>query len=116
MSIDNEATPPPAIVELAQSIEFGTASWYGESHRGKRMANGELFNPDDPTTCASWYYPFGTKLRVTSKTTGASVEVIVRDRGPAKHLVRIIDLSKAAFAKIRSPKFGLDSVVVEVIK
>lgn len=94
----------------------GVASWYGEKHRGKRMANGEKFNPDDPTTCASWHHPLGTKLRVTSQNTGASVDVVVRDRGPSKRLNRLIDLSKAAFEKIYPTHFGLDDVMVEVVK
>lgn len=94
----------------------GQASWYGEKHRGRKMANGEPFNPDDPTTCACWHFPLGTRLRVTSQNTGASVDVVVRDRGPAKRLHRLIDLSKAAFTKIYPPEFGLDDVVVEVLK
>src|SRR5262245_5419101 len=42
----------------------GLASWYGEDHRGRLMANGKRFNPDR-LTAASWFYPLGTKVRVT---------------------------------------------------
>src|SRR6516162_1226131 len=42
----------------------GLASWYGEEHRGKLMANGKRFDPDK-LTAASWFYPLGTKVRVT---------------------------------------------------
>src|SRR5205807_6904108 len=42
----------------------GLASWYGEELRGKPMANGGKFNPDN-FTAASWYYPLGTQVLVT---------------------------------------------------
>jgi len=107
--------PPPA----------GEASWYGESHRGKLMANGKPFNPDE-LTAASWFYPLGTKVLVTlredpstprpkSRTT---VLVTITDRGPAKRLVRngrIIDLSHAAFKALASPELGLIQVEVEPV-
>jgi rare lipoprotein A (peptidoglycan hydrolase) len=41
----------------------GTASWYGREAHGKRMANGELFDPAK-YTCACWGYPLGTTLQV----------------------------------------------------
>ena len=43
----------------------GYASWYGEDHRGRLMANGKKFNPDK-LTAASWFYPLGTRVRVTA--------------------------------------------------
>jgi rare lipoprotein A len=80
------------------------------------MANGKKFNPDQ-LTAASWFYPLGTKVRVTAYArSGGSVRpvgsVVVRitDRGPAKHLVqdgRIIDLSHAAFKRLANPNQGL---------
>src|ERR1041385_8890157 len=81
----------------------GTASWYGESHRGRLMANGRRFDPDK-LTAASWFYPLGTRLRITSQERpGRGVLVTVTDRGPAKELVRggrIIDLAESAFKKL----------------
>jgi len=85
-----------------------TASWYGDELRGRSMANGKPFNPDN-LTVASWHYPLGTVLRVTSEG-GKTVDVTVTDRGPAKRLVaagRVLDLSKAAFTKLADPKAGL---------
>ena len=83
-----------------------TASWYGDAYRGKTMANGQPFDPDG-LTCASWEYPLGTKLRVTSGRK--SVVVLVTDRGPATHLLasRQLDLSYAAFRQIADPALGL---------
>ena len=97
----------------------GLASWYGEEHRGKLMANGKRFNPDK-FTAASWYYPLGAKVRVTVKTPAAparSVVVTITDRGPAKEYVRdgrIIDLSHAPFKQLAPPCLGLVTVVVQL--
>src|ERR1051326_4081390 len=94
-----------ALLILAQVTTFahgtpakGLASWYGEAHRGRLMANGKKFNPDK-LTAASWFYPLGTKVRVTLKSpkqSSRSVLVTVTDRGPAHELVRggrVIDLT-----------------------
>jgi rare lipoprotein A len=96
----------------------GMASWYGEDHRGRLMANGKRFNPDR-LTAASWFYPLGTKVRVTlnsSRENSRSVLVTITDRGPAKDLVRdgrIIDLTHAAFKRLGHPTVGLVAVTVE---
>ena|SRR6266702_3368809 len=96
----------------------GLASWYGEEHRGKLMANGKRFNPDK-LTAASWFYPLGTKVRVTlnyNAPSPRSVLVTITDRGPAKDLVRegrIIDLAHAAFRKLGHPALGLVPIIVQ---
>ena len=95
------------------------ASWYGEDHRGKLMANGKKFNPDR-LTAASWFYPLGAKVRVTSANKRLrSVVVTITDRGPAWELVhngRAIDLSHAAFRQLAAPKEGLVQVKLERLK
>ena len=99
----------------------GVASWYGESHRGRLMANGKKFDPDK-LTAASWFYPLGTKVKVTLHVPAAparSVVVTVTDRGPAKDLVRegrIIDLGHAAFKRLGDPDTGLVPVTVVPLK
>jgi rare lipoprotein A len=99
----------------------GVASWYGESHRGRLMANGKKFDPDK-LTAASWFYPLGTKVKVTLHVPSApprSVVVTVTDRGPAKDLVRegrIIDLGHAAFKRLGDPDTGLVPVTVVPVK
>ena len=98
----------------------GMASWYGEDHRGRLMANGRRFNPDK-LTAASWFYPLGTKVRVTLNSANQntrSVLVTITDRGPAKDLVRdgrIIDLTHAAFKRLGHPAIGLVAVIVEPV-
>lgn len=94
----------------------GWASWYGDELKGRPMANGRPFNPDQ-LTCASWYYPFGTRLWVSAGRR--SVIVTVTDRGPAAELVRrgrIIDLSRAAFARLAPLSQGLVRVTVKVAR
>ena len=96
----------------------GVASWYGEDHRGRLMANGRRFNPDQ-LTAASWFYPLGSKVRVTLRgwhKEPHTVVVRITDRGPAMDLVRdgrIIDLTHAAFVRLGHPRDGLVPVKVE---
>jgi rare lipoprotein A len=101
------------------TVTQGIASWYGEAHRGRVMANGEKFDPDK-LTAASWFYPLGTQVRVSSRLQASrSVVVTITDRGPAKRLVdegRVIDLARAAFKEIAQPEAGLVSVVIEVVE
>jgi rare lipoprotein A len=98
----------------------GLASWYGEEHRGKLMANGHRFNPDR-LTAASWFYPLGAKVQVTLASAAQpprSVVVTITDRGPAWEYVRegrTIDLSRASFAKLGHPRVGLLAVAVQPV-
>ena len=114
-------TSAPAAVG-APAPERGIASWYGEAHRGKLMANGKKFNPER-LTAASWFYPLGTRVKVSvqsgkgSKRT-RSVYVTVTDRGPAHDLVRdgrIIDLAQAAFRRLAHLDLGLVPVTVQPV-
>jgi rare lipoprotein A len=110
-----------AQAELTITQQKGLASWYGEAHRGKLMANGKKFDPDK-LTAASWFYPLGTRVRVTIVAPDfapRSVLVTITDRGPAKRLVeqgRVIDLGRAAFQKIAAPDLGLVEVSVEPVR
>ncbi len=103
------------------ALTNGVASWYGEEHRGKLMANGKRFNPDK-FTAASWFYTLGTKVRVTVNTASEprrSVVVTITDRGPAKELVRdgrIIDLSHAPFKQLAPACLGLVTVAVQPLR
>lgn len=101
----------------ASAPEQGIASWYGEAHRGRLMANGRKFNPDK-LTAASWFYPLGTRVKVTLANQRKSVLVTVTDRGPAHRLVRegrIIDLTHAAFRRLAHPDLGLIPIHVQVV-
>ena len=111
---------PPACSRAETPPQSGSASWYGEEHRGKLMANRQHFDPDK-FTAASWFYPLGTKLEVTLSSADEpprSVLVTVTDRGPDKRLARggrIIDLSLASFRQLASPARGLVQVTVRPV-
>jgi len=87
----------------------GTASWYGEQHQGRKMANGQRFDRHK-LTAASWYFPLGTRLRVVNVKNGKSVVVTVTDRGPNLRLHRILDLSEAAAERLGYRVDGLTKV------
>ena len=87
----------------------GTASWYGEQHQGRKMANGQRFDRHR-LTAASWYFPLGTTMRVVNLKNGQSVVVTVTDRGPNLRLNRILDLSEAAAKRLGYIDQGLTSV------
>lgn len=92
----------------------GTASWYGNGFEGKLTASGYVYDSNQ-LTCASNKYPFGTVLRVTNKTNGKSVLVVVTDRGGFDKYGREVDLSKAAFKKIATLNEGLIDTKIEVV-
>ena len=92
---------------------FGIASWYSEKDKfiNKHTANNEIFD-DDAETCASWDFPFHEKLLVINALNGRWIVCRVNDRGPAKRLNRVIDLTRATFRKISHAKKGLIPVTV----
>lgn len=100
--------------------DTGQASWYGwewTTGHGRRgtMANGARFNPRK-RTAASYNFPLGTELEVTNLRNGRRVRVTVTDRGPARRLGRLIDLSEAAAQSLDYRRSGLTNVSVMVIK
>jgi len=102
-------------VSLPSSV-IGEASYYSYECADQPMANGRKFDPEK-RTCASWFYKFGTVLKVESIDTGHATEVVVTDRGPNKRLVkkgRIIDLSKRAFQDICELEKGLTLVRITI--
>ena len=116
------APAAPAVAQPAVSPHSGKASWYGEENRGKLMANGQPFDPDK-LTAASWFYPLGTRVRVSLRTDPRvlnpppqrAVWVTITDRGPHRRFVRdgrIIDLSYRVFRLLADPDIGLVDVIV----
>ncbi len=101
-TIGKNTTPAPQTI---------VASWYGEDFRGKEMANGDNFNPSDPTTAAHKEWPFGTKLKVTNPKNGRSLTVIVKDRGPFIK-GRGLDLSEAGAQKLGYKKEGITTLIL----
>jgi rare lipoprotein A len=95
---------------------YDRATWYGDSERGKLMANGRPFNPD-ALTAASWNYPLGTKLKVDYGNK--SVRVEVTDRGGVRAFMqfgKVLDLSHAAFARLEKPAAGSIRVTIRRVE
>jgi rare lipoprotein A len=103
--------PERPAAEAGTVIGSGKASYYGRQHHGKRTASGERFD-QNALTAAHRSLPFGTQVRVTNIRNGKSVVVRINDRGPFVRS-RIIDLSKAAFSTIASPRAGVVKVRLE---
>jgi rare lipoprotein A len=92
-------------------LERGTASWYGERFHGLQTASGEVFDLNQ-LTAAHRELPFGAEVRVIHRITGASVAVVINDRGPCID-GRDIDLSKAAARALGIIEEGLAPVLIE---
>lgn len=108
---------PPEVLSLEVPRVFETlASWYGgnDGFKGKRMANGERFDPNDSTTAAHHYLPFGTEVIVQNMATGKAIKVIIKDRGTCKP-DRGIDLSEAAAKKLGTKTIGVAKVIATII-
>lgn len=100
-----------------------TASWYSkadcikEGSSGVYTASGKRFD-ENALTAASWFYPYGTKVKVTSLNNGRSIIVTINDRGPARRLVkkgRVLDLSRGAFEKLAPLSTGIIRIKLEAL-
>ena len=96
------------------NIQYGKATFYADFFQNDGTASGESFD-QGKLTAAHPTLPFGTWVRVTNLKSGATVEVIINDRGPYGDPERIIDLSKSAFEKIAKLSTGVIRVEVEVM-
>src|SRR5687767_2832344 len=107
-----EPVLPPA--EVAETRDqFGIASWYGEWHHGLETATGEPFDMW-ALTAAHPTLPLGSYVDVTNVANGRQVRVRVNDRGPYIG-GRILDLSRAAAARLGPLGTGLFHVRIRVI-
>lgn len=90
------------------------ASWYGPGFHGRKMANGAVFNQNNPKLVAHKSYPFGTRLEVTNLENGRTLLVTVTDRGPYIK-GRCVDLSKAGAIALGYLNSGSAPVEVRVV-
>jgi rare lipoprotein A len=104
------ATAKPAEASL---LGTGAASYYGARFAGRPTASGEIFDPAQ-LTAAHRKLPMGSVVRVTDKATGKSVVVRINDRGPYVG-DRIIDISRAAAAKLGMLDKGVAEVTLELL-
>jgi rare lipoprotein A len=95
-------------------VETGIASWYGAPYHNRPGSDGRIYNMD-AMTAAHRTLPLGSIVRVTNVKTGHSAIVRITDRGPFIE-GRILDLSRAAAAKIDVVRAGIAQVRVEVLE
>ena len=104
-----DLTPAPVIAE-----QTGIASWYGMHWQGRKTASGTRFDVRK-LTAAHRTLPLNTIVRVTNLLNGATVEVLVNDRGPYVG-ARVIDLSEAAAKRLNMVRKGLVPVRIEIVE
>ena len=92
------------------SVECGKASWYAMT---SRTASGERANPQE-MVAAHRTLPFGTKVMVENLRNGRTAIVRINDRGPFVR-GRVIDVSKAAAAKLGFVGHGTARVRVSIL-
>lgn len=92
--------------------QFSGVAAYYDTHYSGKTADGDRYDPRK-FTAAHKTLPFGTRLRITDKRTGRSVDVVVNDRGPFTK-GRVLDLSLAAAKELRMIDRGLVTVTAEI--
>ena len=105
---------PISPADLSDYHETGIASYYAQKFHHRKTASGQIFK-NDLMTAAHLSLPFGTRVVVKNLRNGKSVKVTINDRGPFIKK-RIIDLSRAAFAKIENLEKGLARVEIKVVE
>lgn len=98
----------------AECDKAGKASFYCCEHHGRRTASGAIFDQWAMTAAMPSPRHLGERWRVTYK--GKSVVVKITDVGPAKHLNRVIDLSRGAARKLGMERAGVGRVCLTRIR
>ena len=91
----------------------GEASWYGHPHHGRRTASGEVYDMNK-MTAAHRTLPLGTRVLVTNRENGRTVEVRINDRGPFRKN-RVLDLSYAAARSLGAVGEGVIPVTLKIV-
>lgn len=94
--------------------ETGMASWYGNQHRGLKMANGRKFDPNK-VSFAHKDLPINSILIVTNLDNGESIKGPLTDRGPYIRF-RVIDVSERAAKLLKFKRKGIARVKIRLIK
>ncbi len=99
-------THPPILTEV------GFATWYSAPYKGRKAANGEVFE-DYALTAAHRTLPMGSLIVVTNLKTGQWSAMRITDRGPFVD-GRILDLTIASAKATGVYRAGLARVRVDV--
>jgi rare lipoprotein A len=94
--------------------EEGLATWYTAPYKGRKAANGQVFN-DHAMTAAHRTLPMGSLIVVTNLQTGQSAAMRITDRGPFVE-GRLLDLSIASAKATGVYQAGTARVRVEVYR
>ena len=94
--------------------EIGLASWYNAPYKGRRAADGHVFD-GHAMTAANRTLPMGSLVVVTNLKTGQSGAMHITDRGPFIP-GRILDLSEASAKAVGIYRDGIDRVRLDVYK
>jgi rare lipoprotein A len=92
--------------------EVGYATWYTAPYKGRRAANGQVFN-DDARTAAHRTLPMGSLVVVTNLKTGESSAMRISDRGPFV-VDRMLDLTIASAKAVGVYRAGMALVRMDV--
>jgi rare lipoprotein A len=95
-------------------MEEGMATWYSAPYKGRKAANGQVFD-DHALTAAHRTLPMGTLVVVTNLSTGQSSAMRITDRGPFVD-GRILDLTIASAKATGVYRAGLARVRLEVYR
>lgn len=99
-------THPPILTEV------GLATWYSAPYKGRKAANGEVFN-DAAFTAAHRTLPMGSLVVVTNLSTGQWAAMRISDRGPFVE-GRIVDLTIASAKATGVYRAGVVKVRLDV--
>jgi rare lipoprotein A len=92
--------------------QTGLATWYTAPYKGRRAANGQVFD-DEAMTAAHRTLPMGTLIMATNLETGQSAAMRITDRGPFVE-GRILDMTMASAKATGVYRAGLARVRIDV--
>lgn len=101
-------------IALANPPEIGIATFYGDNFHGRQTTSKEVYDKNE-LTAAHRTLAYGTIIRVTVLSTGASVDVRINDRGPFVK-GRIVILSRKAAETLGIIKEADPQVKIEIVK
>lgn len=92
----------------------GSATWYRAPYKGRKAANGQVFD-DDAMTAANRTLPMGTLIAVTNLKTGQTAAMRISDRGPFAP-DKVIDLTIASAKAVGVYRVGTAKVRIDVYR
>lgn len=94
--------------------EQGLATWYTAPYKGRKSANGQVFD-DHAMTAAHRTLPMGSLVEVTNLKTGQSAVMRISDRGPFVE-DRMLDLTITAAKAVGIYQAGMAEVRMDVFQ